>query len=163
MKSRDLSITEFLQVLQLEYFSFKTRELIYERPEFIKMNRDIAEKKKEKIINLAKKFHMISIFDSKKAFQRFFTQCFSQEYGMPNFQYGTNQEKNISISYWDKFYLFHAGNMVSYKKEIYKIKTNIPDEDSIILNVKGEDITLPYVYVTNLKLVAIFAKEMIDK
>lgn len=56
MKSRDLSITEFLQVLQLEYFSFKTRELIYERPEFIKMNRDIAEKKKEKIINLAKSF-----------------------------------------------------------------------------------------------------------
>ena len=163
MKSRELSITEFLQVLQLEYFSFKTRELIYERPEFVKMNRDIAEKKKEKIINLAKKFHMISIFDSKKAFQRFFTQCFSQEYGMPNFQYGTNQEKNISISYWDKFYLFHAGNTVSYKKEIYKIKTNIPDEDSIILNVKGEDITLPYVYVTNLKLVAIFAKEMIDK
>ena len=59
MKSRDLSITEFLQVLQLEYFSFKTRELIYERPEFIKMNRDIAEKKKEKIINMAKNFHMI--------------------------------------------------------------------------------------------------------
>lgn len=82
---------------------------------------------------------------------------------MPNFQYGTNQEKNISISYWDKFYLFHAGNMVSYKKEVYKVKTNIPDEDSIILNVKGEDITLPYVYVTNLKLVAIFAKEMVDK
>lgn len=53
--------------------------------------------------------------------------------------------------------------MVSYKKEVYKVKTNIPDEDSIILNVKGEDITLPYVYVTNLKLVAIFAKEMVDK
>ena len=62
-----------------------------------------------------------------------------------------------------KFYLFHAGNMVSYKKEVYKVKTNIPDEDSIILNVKGEDITLPYVYVTNLKLVAIFAREMVDK
>lgn len=88
----------------------------------------------------------------------FFSRIWDAELPIRN-----KSRKNISISYWDKFHLFHAGNMVSYKKEVYKVKTNIPDEDSIILNVKGEDITLPYVYVTNLKLVAIFAREMVDK
>ena len=45
-RSRELSTDEYLKVLQLEYFTHKVRSLIFDKPEFIKMAKDIAEFKR---------------------------------------------------------------------------------------------------------------------
>lgn len=45
-KTRELSKEDFLRILQLEYFSYKLRSLIYEQSEFKKINNEVANKKK---------------------------------------------------------------------------------------------------------------------
>lgn len=147
MKSRNLNTTEFFKVLQLEYFSFKLRSLIYDRPEFVQMNRDIAERKKEKILLVAKKFRLISIFDSEALYKEVLEKEFYQEYGCPNFQYGADENKKASVLHWDKYYLFKPGTKVVYKKEVCKVKHNLPDEDSLVIATKNGNVTLPYIYV----------------
>ena len=103
--SRKLPVAEYLKVLQLEYLSYKLRELIYEEFEFIKINREIALKKKEKIQNLAKKISALSIFDSQEFFNSFLSREFLQEFGLPKIQYGIDEKRNQAVSYWDKFYV----------------------------------------------------------
>lgn len=56
-KTRELSKEDFLRILQLEYFSYKLRSLIYEQSEFKKINNEVANKKKSKIIELSKNSH----------------------------------------------------------------------------------------------------------
>lgn len=160
--SRKLPINEFLKVLQLEYLSYVLRSKIYERPEFIKMSEEIAKKKREKIENLAKKFRLLSIFDSREAFMLFLNQDFLQEFGLPKIQYGTNIERNKSVSYWDKYYILKEGRRVSFKNEIYTIVANNPSEESITIKQKGEYLALPYVYVSLIELSSLLTENIKD-
>lgn len=160
--SRKLPINEFLKVLQLEYLSYVLRSLVYERPEFIKMSEEIAKKKKEKIENLAKKFRLLSIFDSKEAFILFLNRDFLQEFGLPKIQYGTNTERNKSVSYWDKYYIFKEGRKVTFKDEICSILSNNPQEDSVTIKYKGGHLVLPYTYVNLSELSSLLAESIKD-
>lgn len=160
--SRKLPINEFLKVLQLEYLSYVLRSLIYERPEFIKMSEEIAKKKKEKIENLAKKFRLLSIFDSQEAFALFLNKEFLQEFGLPKIQYGTDVERNKSVSYWDKYYVFREGKKVAYKDKICTILTNNPTEETVSIKYKGEYLVLPYTYVNLTELSSLLSENMKD-
>lgn len=143
-KSRSLSIEEFIKTLQLEYLSYKLRSIIYEVPEFRKMNSDIAAKKKEKIQNVAKRYRKETIFDSDENFEIFWRSKFLQEYGLPKLQYSAKKE---AVSYWDKFYLFSEGRMVTWKDVDYRVKTNNPDENVIMVRKKVLPFIVPYIDV----------------
>lgn len=145
--SRKLSIAEYLRILQLEHLSHKTREFVYEDPGFIKMNREIAEKKKEKIKNLSKKFQLISIFDSKTYFEDFLNKEFFQEYGLPSMQYGANLDKNKAVSYWDKYSLLKPGTIVEYSGVRYSVVKNYPNKETVEVYTTGNVLSLPYTYV----------------
>lgn len=143
-KSRSLTNEEFIKILQLEYLSCKLRSIIYDRPEFKKMNEDIAEKKKFKILDLSKKFLLPNIFELDEAFEFFWKKEFIQEYGLPNFQY--NPKSKELISYWDKFYLLKPGETVIWEGTEYTIKANHPNENSVRILKNGVSSFVPYIY-----------------
>ncbi len=142
--SRQISAIEYLKVLQLEYLSHKLREAIYVKPEFIKMSREIASKKKVKILEIAKKFQLLCIFDSEEQFAGFCEKNFFQEFGLPKFQYGLNTDKKKAVAYWDMFYLLKPGTEVIYKNKTYKIDGNDPNSQYVQILVNGDFVLLPY-------------------
>lgn len=145
--SRKLSIAEYLKVLQLEYLSHKTREFVYEDPGFIKMNREIAEKKKEKIMNLSKKFHLLSIFDSKHHFEGFVNTVFFQEFGLPSLQYSIDVEKAKAVAYWDKYFLLKPQVVIKYNNKEYSVIKNFPNKDVLEIQQEKEILALPYTWI----------------
>lgn len=145
--SRKLSVAEYLKVLQLEYLSHKTREFVYEDPGFIKMNREIAGKKKEKILNLSKKFQLLSIFDSKHYFEEFVNTVFFQEFGLPSLQYSIDADKAKAVAYWDKYFLLKPHVIVEYNNQDYLVVENFPNKDILEINYGKEILTLPYTWI----------------
>lgn len=141
-KSRDISVGDLFTNLQLEYISYKVRELIYLRPEDKKKFNDICEKKREKIEIIATKNCLPTIFNNIKS-QGKYLKIFFKEWGLPNFQYRDAYKKKV-YGWWDPIYYFKdkvdikytdskdiiLGHIIKYDahKEILKIKVN----DSII-------------------------------
>ena len=73
-KSRKISLEQFVINLQLEYLSCRLRSIVYNRiesVELVKIYKDIAEKKKAKILNLKHRFRLGKMYDSDKAFSDF--------------------------------------------------------------------------------------------
>lgn len=146
-KSRKISLEEFVRNLQLEYLSCKLRAIAYNRiesVELVKVNNDIAEKKKEKIKNLIQRFFISTMFDSDEAFYSFYHKEFLQEYGLPNLQYAEKTKR--SVLFWDKFHLLKPGTIIWYKGKEYRVKTNHPNEDTVVILVDGKLETIPYTY-----------------
>lgn len=150
--SRRLPISEFLRVLQLEYLSYVLRSLIYTEPIFVKMNEEIAKKKRDKIKNLSEKFKLLSIFDSEELFRFFLEKEFLQEFGLPKFQYGTDPKKKLSVFYYDKYYVLKESSKVDYRGQIYLVKRNNPETETISLNIGGSITEVPYTYVNFVEL-----------
>lgn len=158
--SRKISGKEYLKQLQLEYLSHKLREAIYKRPEFIKMSREIAEKKKDKILEISKKFQTPCLFDSETFFSEFCEREFFQQYGLPNFQYNSNPVKSKAVAYWDAFYLLAPGTEIVYKDQVYRVDGNDPDAKYIQVIVNGEFALLAYVEVKIKGLKALLDKTL---
>lgn len=150
--SRKIPVTGYLKMLQLEYLSCKLREALYERPEFIKMNREIAKKKEIKIREIAKKFQLLCIFDSRERFQDFCAKEFFEVFGSPKLQYSLDPKKKKSVLYWDMFYLFKEGTIISYKGKTYKVKSNDPNAHMLQIVKDGKDLVLNYVDVKLVKI-----------
>lgn len=146
-QGRKLSTIEYLKFLQLEYLSCKLRSLIYDRPEFVKMNVDIAEKKREKIENLTHKFSMMSMFNSLESFSSFVSNEFVQEFGLPKIQYSTDEKKKRAVSYWDRICLLPLNSEVFYKDQSYLVVDNHPDKECATIKRGMDKIYIPYTYI----------------
>lgn len=134
-RSRELSIDEYLKVLQLEYFTHKVRSLIFDKPEFIKMAKDIAEFKKERIELLAKKHFKCSIFLSAEEYFSFYEKEFLNPTGVPNFQYPANEQKRNSQWFWDMIYLFGKDQVVIFEDNEYRILKNDTKNQTICIKM----------------------------
>ena len=146
-KSRKISLEQFVINLQLEYLSCKLRSIVYNRiesVELVKIYKDIAEKKKAKILNLKQRFRLGTMFDSDKAFSDFYLKEFLQEYGLPNLQYSEKTKK--SVMFWDRFHLLKPGTIVIYKGREYKVKINHPNDDNVVIWVNNIPEQIPYTY-----------------
>lgn len=146
-KSREISLEQFVINLQLEYLSCKLRSIVYNRiesVELVKIYKDIAEKKKTKILNLKQRFRLGTMFDSDKAFSDFYLKEFLQEYGLPNLQYSEKTKK--SVMFWDRFHLLKPGTIVIYKGKEYKVKINHPNDDNVVIWVNDVPEQIPYTY-----------------
>lgn len=137
MKTRDLSRPKYLKRLQMEFFSYVIRSIIYSEP-YRSISDDIARKKREKIISIGKRFALDTIFDSREKFISFYENKFLKKSGFPNFTYaGTpNDEK---IKRWDNFYLLKRGTRVRLKEDPhneYIIEENDLDNGDVLLEKK---------------------------
>ena len=151
-RSRELSTDEYLKVLQLEYFTHKVRSLIFDKPEFIKMAKDIAEFKKERIELLAKKHFKCSIFLSAEEYFSFYEKEFLNPTGVPNFQYPANEQKRNSQWFWDTIYLFGKDQVVIFEDNEYRILKNDTKNQTICIKMgkKKKDVKYSDVKVKRL-------------
>lgn len=155
-KSRELSIDEYLKVLQLEYLTNKVRSLIFDRPEFVKMASDIAEFKKERIELLSKRHFKSSIFMSTEEFMNFYESEFLNPFGLPNFQYSNDKKRRASQRYWDVVHLLDKGQVVIYKDSEYPILGNNMKDRMVCIKINKKRKNVSYSKIKIQKLVMCF-------
>lgn len=155
-KSRELSIDEYLKVLQLEYLTNKVRSLIFDRPEFVKMASDVAEFKKERIELLSKRHFKPSIFMSTEEFLNFYENEFLNPFGLPNFQYSNDNKKRASQWYWDVVHLLGKNQVVIYKDGEYPILGNNMKDQMVCIQIDKKRKNVKYSEIKIQKLVMCF-------
>lgn len=160
-RSRELSTDEYLKVLQLEYFTHKVRSLIFDKPEFIKMAKDIAEFKKERIELLAKKHFKCSIFLSAEEYFSFYEKEFLNPTGVPNFQYPANEQKRNSQWFWDMIYLFGKDQVVIFEDNEYRILKNDTKNQTICIKMGKKKKDVKYSDVKIKRLIMCFDSKLL--
>lgn len=99
-KSRNLSVNQLFEILQEEYIVCELRFKIY--PILIHKNywKDLMEKKKEKIIDIARRNNLFSIFDDKRV-KLDFEKKIIPEIGFPKFIYKDDTQRLLQEK-WDR-------------------------------------------------------------
>lgn len=141
-KSRFIPKEDFFTICQLEWLSYKTRELLYERESDKKKYSDICRMKKEKIDTFAFRHGKNSIFTSESIANKFLNQ-FAGEKGLPNFEYKDPEYKE-KIKPWDKHYFFKEGAVVEFNDCQYKVIRNIPASNQIEIEIGGRLVKVYY-------------------
>lgn len=152
-KSRDISLTDLFNCLQLEYISYFVRKKIYQKEYSINYS-NVCNQKKEKIDGIGQKNGIPTIFTNNETKKEFLSK-FLNETGEPNFTY-KDEEVKQKMGKWDSFYFFAKGVSVKFNKDNKVILGVIINNDKYnkILTIKSnelsEDIDLHYSSVTRL-------------
>jgi len=136
-KSRDIPITEYYTNLQLEWISYKVRELIYDREIDRKRFHDICEMKKEKIEKFAFRNCCNSIFSSDNMKEKYVKKFLGNGYGLPNFQYRDDRQRKVN-GHWDKVHYFKSGIKVIKDGVTYTVQKNFPKYEKIQVGIGGD-------------------------
>lgn len=140
-----LTVREYFEQLELEYFSYLFRSLIYEEPCFIQICKDICEKKKDKIMKIGHQYQLTNIFKNVDEWNRVLRDLFLQPYGMPALKYNPGKRSSF---YYDRLHAFKPGRQVKYQGKVLTVKNNYPDRGRIDVKVgKGKIISLRYIDV----------------
>jgi hypothetical protein len=111
MKSRDISILDFFNTLQHEYFCAELRSKIYTKQADKDYWKTIMQHKKNKIQDIAIRNKLKSIFSDNKEYQKVFDSilCF----GVPNFIYRDFHQKR-KLENRDLYFYFQPGSDVKF-------------------------------------------------
>ena len=139
MDEHKLSIFDYLEKLQFEYFSNLFRSKICTEPVFVQLYGDIAEKKKKNVLSVSHKANRPSIFSSREHYDKFLEEKFLQPFGLPALVY--NPLKKSSY-YYDCKGAFKPGTRVRYRGSDYIVKENNPDNQTIIIMVNDSPTVL---------------------
>lgn len=99
IQSQKLSATQLFEILQEEYIVCELRFKIYPHEKHREYWMDLMEKKKEKIIDIAQKKSLLSIFDDKRI-KAEFEKRIIPEIGFPKFIY-KNDAQRLLQEKWD--------------------------------------------------------------
>jgi len=110
-KSRNIPLTDYYSILQIEWLSYHIRRKLY-RKDFADNYNKICEGKKIKIEGISKKNCLPSIFTDQTHLSRYIGQLIP-EFGIPNFQY-KDKETEAKMKKWDIFYYFSKGSSVKF-------------------------------------------------
>lgn len=142
-EKKAMSQKKFLMKLQLEYLTQKLRSQVYRESKFVKVARDIAEKKRIKIQGLSKEFGCPCIFDEGADYMEFVRKYFWKDNGLPNMQYKDKEQKRVQGNY-DKWYLLYRGTLVLYNGVEAKVLLNDPPKNKVKIETKNEVKTVKY-------------------
>lgn len=98
-KSRDLSVVQLFEILQEEFIVCELRAEIYPLDKHKDYWRDLMKKKKDKIIDIAKKNALFSIFDDKRI-KADYDKRIIPEIGFPKFIYKDDAQRLLQEK-WD--------------------------------------------------------------
>lgn len=98
-KSRNLTVVELFEILQREYIVCELRAKIYPLDKHKDYWKDLMEKKKIKIIDIAKKNALFSIFDDKRI-KMDYDKKIMPDLGFPNFIYKDDAQRLLQEK-WD--------------------------------------------------------------
>jgi hypothetical protein len=100
MKSRNISVYDYLQALQQEYICLEIRNKIYAHKDDRNYFRSLMDKKKQNIIALARKNDLTSIFDDEDEYLVVWDKIVPH-YGLPKFIYNivNVSDKQLTFPY----------------------------------------------------------------
>lgn len=140
-KSRDLSILDFYEILQVEWICADLRRKIYPKIKDKNYWTRVAEGKKNTIQRLAEKNSLPSIFDDESML-RIFEKKVYKENAYPEFIYKNENNKNEQ-EYWDLHYYLYIYSevrvIIAGETKLGKItKEFIPYKDvNVMVTVDG--------------------------
>ncbi len=152
-KTRNIPLSEFLEVLQLEYVVAQLRSKIYFKPKDKTFwGERVLEGKRKKINDILERNPGTpSIFDSPKEADRIKSLIF-REWGMPNFYY-RDEEQRLELEIKDFFNYFSKGASVKVRSD-KDIRTGViisTDENRqfVTVKIRGEE-KKSQIHITNL-------------
>ncbi len=140
--SRKLSVTELFDILQQEYIVCQLRAKIYLKEHLKEYWGKVADGKKRKIIDIAKKNSLPCIFDHKEIEGEYNKKVF-REKGYPHFYY-TSREVKEQQEYWDLWNYYYKDSPVKTffddkePEEGVVIKNNIEEKQVLVKIDKKE-------------------------
>lgn len=93
-KTRDLSMFEYLHVLQIEFVVAELRKKIYPSKKDKNYYSRVMIFKKEKIEDIATRNKLPTIFDDEAMKEKVYLEVYNREGGFPNFHYKDNGKTN---------------------------------------------------------------------
>ena len=144
--SRKLSLLELLKILQYEYLCCDIRIITYVNEKHRDYWAKIASFKKEKIINIAKKKEVESIFSDERLMNNMKSTIYAG-FGLPAFMYKDEADRERQEK-WDVLNFFYKNNKVTAHTTKGKFEAIIIYVDvlkkSIIVDIKGEDVIIEF-------------------
>ena len=114
-KTRHQPILEYLEALQLEYINAELRKKIYPIPKDRKFYKRTMDHKKKKIVDIATRNSMPTIFDDPAKKNEYYTRVYG-EFGIPNFIY-KNKDEIEEFRKWDLINYFSKNSDVRVRLE----------------------------------------------
>jgi len=143
LKSRDLPILDYFNILQREYLVSMLRAKIYQEPWRGRYSQ-IAEQKREKIDDIATRNTLPSIFDDTQVKREMYKQVYTK--GYPNFIYRDSKDENKRSKY--DFYSYYSPQsdvIVDHDKSkdllIGKVVSANFDAKTVTVEIEGEQLT----------------------
>lgn len=134
MKKESYSKEEYMNLVQMEYFSFLLRSKIYEEP-YSKWASDIAKKKLDKLKMLKRENKRVRcVLDSTEEHNKILKDQFLNNLGLPNFRYKPDQEK--FQKYHDIRSIFKNITNVEKDKKVYDVVEQ--KGDCLLISREGE-------------------------
>lgn len=133
-KTRNLPIYDFLEILQLEYISFKIRRLTYPIPKHKLFWQGIMEAKKKKIEEISSKNKLPNIFNDPYIEEQVESKFYINS--TPNFLY-RDEDFRKRWEEWDLYNYYAKNQQVS-------VETDEGSKVGYIVDYKTRD---PYIYV----------------
>lgn len=151
-KSRNLSIYEFFNVLQIEYIVAELRVRIYPKKKDKDYWSKVKEGKQRIFESIAEKNHLPTVLTDEEMKRVFEQKVYAPE-GFPNFLY-KNEENKKAQEPFDLIYYYSKGAEVRYdwfgETKIGKIRSYVPYEETLLIQLDGEVIELPVQKVTRI-------------
>jgi len=148
MKSRDISILDYFNTLQHEYFCAELRSKIYTKQSDKDYWKTIMEHKKNKIQDIAIRNNLKSIFSSNEEYRKVFGKVL--HFGIPDFIYRDFHQKR-KLEMRDLYFYFQPGSDVKFiymNQELTgKIKHYDLDNKTVEIEYLSETITLNITHV----------------
>lgn len=119
---------DFIRKLQMEYLTHKLRSMVYRKMKYIKISKDIAEKKKKKIQLLGQKFGIATMFET--GVRQFVQEYFWNECGLPNMSYKDDEQRRVQWNY-DAWYLLYRGTHIMCDGRKYAVANNNPSTKTV--------------------------------
>lgn len=147
-KSRSLSLFDYLEVLQKEYIQTEFRRKIYPKEKDKKFFSKVLEKKESKIKDISSRNNLHCIFDIDGHLKKQLQKELIPAYGLPNFTYKDEQDKQEFSSKDFKWYFSHNSE-VKFKINEYEYKVgkigNYPQlgDKVILIKVRHENTVTP--------------------
>lgn len=151
-KSRNLSVYQFFQILQLEWLVADLRIRIYPKKKDKDYWNKVKEGKRAVIENIAEKNHLPSIFTDDEM-KRDYEQKIYRPKGFPDFKY-KDEENRIAQEPLDLLFYYYKGTEVRVEVmgeiKVGKVKSYLPYKEDILLEIADETITFSIKEVTRI-------------
>jgi len=143
MKSRDISILDYFNILQHEYFCAELRSKIFTQQSDKDYWKTIMEHKRNKVNDIAVRNKLKSIFSDNTEYQKIFDDVL--RFGVPNFSYRDEYQKK-KLEKRDMYFYFQPGSDIKFIKDngeyTGKIKHYDLENQIIEVNFNEEVLTL---------------------